>query len=655
MDQAGLGNKMAHWMGKGMVFILLWFAFLKLPLLSSAEPMPSWESVLAYAFQQKWQWGVEVVFTYGPLGFITADAYWGWHLGLMLAWAGGAAALFSVLILPVLQRLPAINRIIFCALVPWLTVPRNADLGTDAVYLFFLCVVGVGLVHESKLRWWRCFLAAVLAVVGLIKFTFFLLGMMILVVGLITWWWRRDRRAAGEMLLSYLLVLVVVWQLAGQALANFPTWLVRSWQITVGYPPGMAVEPFDHVVLPAVMMGVGLLVWYALVARPGGTARAPWPAVLILGGGTFLAWKEGFVRADEHVAVFFTFGCLLALTLPGLPGLPEVMAGRPARAWGGWAATALVLLAALTGFSMRGGTFLIAAKAGMIPRLRDTALAICHPYQFCDRLETRLAERRREAALPRIADLTGHAPMDVLNCDQDRAILNQLNYRPRPIFQSYSAYSPELQAVNAGFYEATNPPAFVLWRSGSMDRHFPNLEDGKIIVDLLARYVPVARENNFVLWQLRTTNIVAGLPVERTFEVGAGEWFQVAAEAPWVQLDVRPNWTGHLREIAYQAKVPEIEVKLAGGEVRRYCLPIGFAKSGFLLTPMIDSLGTTGNWPVRVDSAVTVVAARICPDTNFYQSGIKIQFSQVVANATNPAITATALAGKMNGQGAWGL
>ncbi|HEX7655020.1 MAG TPA: hypothetical protein VF607_16040, partial [Verrucomicrobiae bacterium] len=63
MDQAGLGNKMAHWMGKGMVFILLWFAFLKLPLLSSAEPMPSWESVLAYAFQQKWQWGVEVVFT----------------------------------------------------------------------------------------------------------------------------------------------------------------------------------------------------------------------------------------------------------------------------------------------------------------------------------------------------------------------------------------------------------------------------------------------------------------------------------------------------------------------------------------------------------------------------------------------------------------
>jgi hypothetical protein len=62
--------------------------FVKLPATSVRDSVPqSWEAVLAFATANRLQWGSDIVFTFGPLGFLTSDYYWGYFFPVIVAWA----------------------------------------------------------------------------------------------------------------------------------------------------------------------------------------------------------------------------------------------------------------------------------------------------------------------------------------------------------------------------------------------------------------------------------------------------------------------------------------------------------------------------------------------------------------------------------------
>src|SRR5690348_193924 len=58
--------------------IYVWFCLVKLPATTLRDSAPqSWEAVLSYAAVHHLQWGRDIVFTFGPLGFLKSDYYWG--------------------------------------------------------------------------------------------------------------------------------------------------------------------------------------------------------------------------------------------------------------------------------------------------------------------------------------------------------------------------------------------------------------------------------------------------------------------------------------------------------------------------------------------------------------------------------------------------
>jgi len=67
--------------------------------------------------------------------------------------------------------------------------------------------------------------------------------------------------------------------------------------------------------------------------------------------------------------------------------------------------------------------------------------ALLRPAEFQRQmLELQKNSTGRNGLAP-IRKLVAHAPVDVFGQDQLYAIINDLNYRPRPIFQSYMAYN----------------------------------------------------------------------------------------------------------------------------------------------------------------------------------------------------------------------
>jgi hypothetical protein len=226
----------------------------------------------------------------------------------------------------------------------------------------------------------------------------------------------------------------------------------------------------------------------------------------------------------------------------------------------------------------------------MAPKLTDTFTAILAPAKFKRRLEAHLESMRQAVRLPRIAAMVGDAPVGVLNYDQDVVILNGFNYRPHPVFQNYSAYTPELQRVNSIFFDSERAPEYVLWRYGTIDRRFPTLDDGQIILRILDAYLPVIKEKKYVLWKRNPARSL-GYALNRQAEVQGSfdQWIPIPNQATWLKIELHETWFGIVRKFFCRASVPRIDVCLEDGRTLRYRLLQGNALSGFVVNPLLQS------------------------------------------------------------------
>src|SRR6187551_2006121 len=57
---------------------------------------PSWRMAVGYAAEHNWQFGTDIVFTYGPLGYLLASTNSGGLYFQHLAWQIGANLIFAV-------------------------------------------------------------------------------------------------------------------------------------------------------------------------------------------------------------------------------------------------------------------------------------------------------------------------------------------------------------------------------------------------------------------------------------------------------------------------------------------------------------------------------------------------------------------------------
>src|SRR5689334_20193887 len=126
-----------------LAFAYTWFWLVKLPATTLRDSVPqSWEAVLSYAAAHHLQWGRDIVFTFGPLGFLTSDYYWGNFFWPTVVWAGGFAFALTSALMPLLSRVPRAIRLPLYAALPVLTVPASSNLGFDSFYFLAITLLG---------------------------------------------------------------------------------------------------------------------------------------------------------------------------------------------------------------------------------------------------------------------------------------------------------------------------------------------------------------------------------------------------------------------------------------------------------------------------------------------------------------------------------
>jgi hypothetical protein len=538
---------------------------------------PSWVIGLSMAAQRGLDFGQEVVFTYGPLGFLDVPS---------LATIGGfrlatlfqvvlRVALATVLVAGATRAFPRWLAVVFAYLAMLLLVRDDPGIVLAAAAAVLVLrrdgpppvavTVALGVLTGIEL------LAKLSTGVGVLA----VLGLALLAVPGRRW--RLLAVYAG----STAAVFLICWIAARQGLDALPGYAGHSASVISGYTAAMGIRnpglnwQFVLVPVAAALLGYGM--WLGLRGRPAWTQRLGW---LALAAFLFLQFKAGFVRHDEHSRQYFS------AILPLIPLSGWYLARRSEVALATLAAAIMVVAA--SGSSLGD---VPSPTAGVSDFVRQANLTVDAGARNDEVTEARQEMQYLYAIDGRLLARAGDAPLTVLPFEIGVAWAHGLNWRPLPVFQDYQAYTPSLDDLNADALASDDGPAKVL-------RYFDPGVDGRLEVwdpprEKVTLLCHFRQEIAASRWQLLTrVPDRCGAPRRVSVaEVGLGQPLTVPAAPPGTVLvarvldGVEPGLLERVVGFAYKPRDRFIVVD----QKYRYRLVTATAGDGLIVTSPPDA------------------------------------------------------------------
>jgi len=611
------------WFGQALLLLAVWLSLIKLPGAPLVSLDASWQMVMGYAAENNLQHGTDIVFTYGPLGYLLASTYMGSHFSVFMAWQLVGNLLIAVALYRFGREFTGWRQALYFGY-----ILLFGSIYADAMQMNFIATFGLMLMRPACRRpFWLISIGAAFALFSLMKFTNLLVCVFSLAVLVATFLSTRCRREAGWLAGAFSLTFLGVWLLLHHSLTALPAFFYYGLQVSLGYVEAMAV--YEQPIMLAVgLLSLGGVIGYTLLCLFGQTnRREALAAALLLGSVIFINWKHGFVRADGHVIAHFVM-CLLVVC-----SYPALLADN--RRFGRTKQALLVLVAAgsLTGIGLVSVQAVTQAPGGWNQRIHQTVSALLNPAAYHRSLDAAMTHLAAKIDQPNLRLIVGNDPVDHFGGDQVYTLLNRFNYTPRPAIQSYTAYTPALSRLDEQFYLSERGPEFVIQRFRTIDDRLPTLDDSLTLRLLLQTYDYVMEEGGLLLWERPEKLVVPTAAEEKVVTqrtVGFGEKVEVAAPADrpvWAVITVRPNLLGAVRKFFYKAPLLYLDTTDGNGVKETHQLIRAMAATGFILNPYFtqaDDLIAYQNG--RFHRRLTEFSVRTMPGgEKFYDSDIQVE------------------------------
>jgi hypothetical protein len=441
----------------------------------------SWQAGLQMALTHHLAFGTDIAYTYGPLGFLNVAAS-----GQSFMWFGGLSVVaFIYTVAARFALCLAIftgTRRTYGASIGFLVALAVLKVGQFVDFPVLLIALIWALANLPKPRTTLAFSMAGGAVSAIELLEKISIGIACgAMVALFVMSLPADRRRNAAIAVStFAVALVSAWLISDQPLNALPGYLHSAEQIAGGYTAAMQLPSAGWLRAAALLTAIAG-VWGAWGTFDGERTRQRAGAILIWLCFCFAAFKEGFVRADSgHVPLYF------AATLNGM------FAFR-------WKAElrgiALLVAAMIACFYMAGGGNQTPLGVFRLPR--STRVAFEDGWDVLDgpKRARIIAENRldiiHDVQVPRstLALLRGHS-VDVYPDDAVIAWAYRLNWRPLPVFQSYVAYTPWLDSLDASYVASNRAPSRILVQAGttSIDGRVLSFDEPRTTVAIFCHY-----------------------------------------------------------------------------------------------------------------------------------------------------------------------
>ncbi|MFM0395399.1 hypothetical protein [Paraburkholderia phytofirmans] len=453
---------------------------------------------------------------------------------------------------------------------------------TIPAFLFLVACVRVGLpardVYHLPANLCTVILLALaslsIGLVPLVKGSFAGIAAVQALLGFVALIWGRRFGLAALVVIVPAVAMITAWCWCGQPVEALPAFFIAQSPIISGYTEAMSYPgPAGAVVFYA----IASLIVVACIWR---SWKLPLPFRVIATLGAllylFVSFKAGFIRQDAHTII--GAGALLLVTI----WAASLVNAR--------AAITLLLISALCAYSALPKTYpLRALRDVSIDSYRSMVGAALHPPTADDLRAAFRAANQAIAAQTPLPTIQG--TVDIYPVDLSAIFANDLAWSGRPVFQSYSAYTPALEAANAQHLLGATAPDTIFFDISPIDGRLAALDEASSWPILRSRYTVSEIGRRFVVMKRRSTAAPGepSLLSEGTFSLSAPIAVPRSDQPVVAKVGITQSLLGRMLSTVFRSPIMQVELTLDNGTVvtRRYIPAMG--TNGFVISPFVES------------------------------------------------------------------
>ena len=425
----------------------------------------SWMMMMNHALIKHMVWGRDIIYNYGPLGFLSTRMGWG-----ISAWVFILFDLFIVInfyfvfidfIKQAYDKFMAIL-ILVCTCLLLLVYP-----GSDLPWIIsFLSFYWMYKAFKKPQLAYFIFIAILIALSFFIKLNTGLTGIIFLMIFLgILLIYKKIKPLFALRVLAIPIMLIAILAL----------WLhVAIWdyvkgalEIIKGYNAVMYLDE-DHKSLQngITILFAGLMLMYTafsiFLLR-----RRQYSALFFSGLSIIylvLLHKQAILRNDvQHMGEFLAFAPLILLM--GNLLYQERQVQRVLLS----CSLVFILMALLINTERRTISTAFTERFGIWADYKAGIKEFSYKKEYLTQKDKRIIPQR-------VLDKIGKQSIDIFPWDCEYLLENKLNYTPRPVFQSFTVFTPYLQALNYDFY-LKKAPQYIIYDYDAIDGRYPFNEE----------------------------------------------------------------------------------------------------------------------------------------------------------------------------------
>lgn len=296
--------------------------------------------------------------------------------------------------------------------------------------------------------------------------------------------------SSNNFLLPWLLFYVIYCLLLVHITSSNPSpslinYLKNSLEISSGYSSAMSIEGIKFLVALAIS-DFFLIIWLMFIVAKEGSLNLSLSLFFVL----FLSFKHGFVRQDGHVVIF-------AIVVPLITSLLILKISRFRYQKISYYFYAYILIPSLLIFLLYIPGKNEAEKL-MPSRVIDNLFSLVDLKKIQLKIEKETTNNLANVQLTdKVKNLVNEKPIDIIPWEISLVPANQLNWKPRPIFQSYSAYTAALDNINFDSLSKKERD-YLLYQFLSIDERHPFFDEPKTFYYVFCNYEPSAEIPDFI-------------------------------------------------------------------------------------------------------------------------------------------------------------
>ncbi len=425
-------------------------------------------------------------------------------------------------------------------------------------------------------------LFAPLGLLPLIKGSLLPICAITLVLCIAILWSRREKAllclVAGVPVVSCYLF----WFFSGQPVLALLGFFISSRQFISGYTEAMSFPgDISECVLYAL---ASALIIHAIAWKARGPKSSTWFLCGSYGVFLFIAFKAGFVRHDAWHNITSGSAILAAALL-----LLFVVDEKPS--------LLLPLGVALLAWAYIGHGTMPTAMEDISANLRTTfersfqgaRARLTQKTEFQKRYDQHIAAIRGAFPIPATSET-----MDIYSFNQSWLLASGNAWSPRPVTQSYSAYTPDLAEMNLRHLQGPSAPDNILFRVEPIDGRLPSLEDGLSWPELINGYSLQKLERDSAFLRKRTAIVEDADGAEKEFssalhQFGEEVMLPDSDEPLFARIEIEPTFLGKVASALFKPPELRMAVRTREGKPVDYRVISTMMQTNFLLSPLVRS------------------------------------------------------------------